>query len=63
MNSQELKQVAAAVRRNFLPYAFTCECAGEDKSCAEALRDESNQIRYYQLINICRFIEEMDAKL
>ena len=61
MKKSELENIALAVERAFTPFAFKCECGGEDKSCLAVLQSEPDQIRFYQLQNILRFIREIDV--
>jgi hypothetical protein len=42
----------------FIPFAFRCECAGEEESCRQVLNDPVALGKKYQLDRIIRYLEE-----
>ena len=58
---ETLAILADGIERAFTPFAFTCECKGADPSCARALADEATQIRYYAMLDIVRFIKNLEV--
>lgn len=56
MNLQELPEL---LRKKFIPFAFTCDCGGKDKSCKSALDDPKLWAQKDTVERICKTIEEL----
>jgi hypothetical protein len=56
---RELKQrLTSDLLYTFIPFAFRCQCAGEDESCRQVLNDPVALAKKYQLDRIIRYLEE-----
>jgi hypothetical protein len=56
---RELKQrLLSDLMYTFIPFAFRCECAGEEESCRRTLSDPIVMARKHQLDRIIRYLEE-----
>ena len=53
----DYKALADEILNRFTPFAFKCECGGADADCASVRQDEAEQIRYYHLLRVVKFIE------
>jgi hypothetical protein len=62
MTKTELQHIAEAVEKAFTPYAFSCVCLGEEKSCLAVLQDEIQVAKMYQIQRVARFIKELQVK-
>lgn len=51
------QQLAAAIRQQFTPFAFRCECGGENKDCAAVLSDPVELNIYKTVEKIARWLE------
>ena len=57
MTNQEL---ADFIRKNYIPFAFTCECAGNDPECASVLADPAAWRQHDTALRISKFIETLE---
>ena len=56
---RELKQrLLSDLMYTFIPFAFRCECAGEEQSCRQVLNDPVALAKKDQLDRIIRYLEE-----
>lgn len=53
------QQLAAEIRKRFTPFAFKCDCKGENESCAKVLNDPIELNIYMTIEKIARYIEEL----
>ncbi len=53
----DYQELAKELRENFTAFAWTCACEGKDPSCASVRNSVAEQVRYYYLDEIARWIE------
>lgn len=59
-NQMNKFEIAEAIRKNYIPLAFTCECAGNDPDCASVLADSAAWRQHDTALRIAKFIESLD---
>ena len=57
MNNIELAEI---IRKRFIPFAFTCECAGSHPDCAAVFDSPSAWSQHDTVLRIARFLENLE---
>ncbi len=58
MDNAAMKRLVNDLIYTFTPFAFSCSCEGEEKTCREVLNDPVMLAKKYQVDRIARYIEE-----
>jgi hypothetical protein len=54
------KELAEQIRKRYIPFAFTCDCAGNHEECADVMKDRGAWVQQDTALRIARFIESLE---